>query len=298
MPRPKDDGLKYFPFDVTFFRDHKIRALFGKYGHKGIVTYMYLLCEIYGNYGYYLPLDEDVISCIAADLNLSENLTKQIIAYLFSRSLLDGKLAESVNVLSAKSIQRRYQEAKKGLKRNVFVKATYWLLEKAETLGFIKVCHKDGLTENYEDKSENYSDKSEKNDTKESKGKENKLKESKASPLSGEVTPASEKKKPVFHKFGEYKHVKLTEEQYQKLIADFGEQKIAEYIRRIDEYVQLHKNKRYDDYNLAIRNWIKNDGNNKTDAQNNAGHSSFNAEDVEKAVMGKYKRLGGKKDDG
>ena len=83
--------------------------------------------------------------------------------------------------------------------------------------------------------------------------------ESNASPPSGETAPAPEKKKPVFHKFGEYGHVKLTTEQHQKLIEDYGEQTITDYVQRIDEYVQMHQNRRYDDYNLAIRNWIARD---------------------------------------
>lgn len=65
--------------------------------------------------------------------------------------------------------------------------------------------------------------------------------------------------KPKFQKFGEYSHVKLTQEQYQKLIADFGEAITAEYIRRCDEY-QQQTGKNYKDYNLTIRHWIDKDG--------------------------------------
>lgn len=53
--------------------------------------------------------------------------------------------------------------------------------------------------------------------------------------------------KPIFHKFGEYKHVKLTDEQYSKLIADYGEARISEYIRKVDEYCQQN-GKNYKDY--------------------------------------------------
>lgn len=68
----------------------------------------------------------------------------------------------------------------------------------------------------------------------------------------------SRSSKPINHKYGEYKHVKLTDEQYLKLIADFGEQKIAEYIKRCDEYCQQY-GKSYKDYNLTIRKWIAKD---------------------------------------
>ncbi len=65
--------------------------------------------------------------------------------------------------------------------------------------------------------------------------------------------------KPKFQKFGEYQHVKLTEEQYQKLIEDLGEAVTAEYIKRVDEY-QQQTGRSYKDYNLTIRNWINKDG--------------------------------------
>ena len=69
-------------------------------------------------------------------------------------------------------------------------------------------------------------------------------------------TPAPEK--PVFHKFGEYKHVRLTDEQHSKLISEYGEKTITDYIRRVDEYCQQY-GKNYKDYNLTIRNWIRKD---------------------------------------
>lgn len=64
--------------------------------------------------------------------------------------------------------------------------------------------------------------------------------------------------KPARKKYGEYHHVKLTDDQYQKLISDFGENKTAEYIRKVDEYCQQH-GKSYKDYALTIRNWIRKD---------------------------------------
>lgn len=64
------------------------------------------------------------------------------------------------------------------------------------------------------------------------------------------------------HKFGEYNHVKLTEEQYNKLVAEYGESQTALYIQKVDEYCQQH-GKPYKDYNLTIRKWIAKDTQNK-----------------------------------
>lgn len=71
--------------------------------------------------------------------------------------------------------------------------------------------------------------------------------------------PTPTNKKPVRHKYGEYKHVLLTDEQYLKLITDFGENKVKDYITRVDEYCQQY-GKSYKDYNLTIRKWINKDG--------------------------------------
>lgn len=62
--------------------------------------------------------------------------------------------------------------------------------------------------------------------------------------------------KPQKHKYGEYKHVLLTGEQYSKLVKDFGAKVADQYIKEVDEYCQQY-GKSYSDYNLAIRNFIR-----------------------------------------
>ena len=84
---------------------------------------------------------------------------------------------------------------------------------------------------------------------------------------SGAVEPPTpQTHKPVRHKHGEYKHVLLTDEQYNKLLSDYGADKLAEYIRKVDEYCQQH-GKTYADWNLTIRNWMRRDGVDKNDAR-------------------------------
>lgn len=70
-----------------------------------------------------------------------------------------------------------------------------------------------------------------------------------------ESPPAKEPR----HKYGEYQHVLLTDRQYEKLKAEFGEEATAKYIRKVDEYCQQY-GKKYSDYNLTIRNWMRGDG--------------------------------------
>lgn len=178
MARPIREGLLYFPFDTDFFQDKKIRALKGRYGTDGLAVYIYLLCEIY-KAGYYIVSDDDLILCLADDLNISEGSARQIISFLLSRSLLTeikgDKLAKSDTVLTAASVQRRYQEAVKGLRRDVCVKAEYWLLEPEDTLSIIKTCSENNKSGKNEGKSGKNGSKSGKNPT--NKRKENKIKE-------------------------------------------------------------------------------------------------------------------------
>lgn len=57
---------------------------------------------------------------------------------------------------------------------------------------------------------------------------------------------------------GTYKRIKLTEEQYNKLIDEFGENYIKQIIEKLDEYVESNNNKnKYSNYNLVIRKAIR-----------------------------------------
>lgn len=92
------------------------------------------------------------------------------------------------------------------------------------------------------------------NDIDKDKDKEKEIDNNKRTDKPSSALPKSSKKK-----FGEYKNILLTDEQYQQLIKDYGEMVITDYIQKMDEYIQM-KGKKYKDFNLALRNWIKKDG--------------------------------------
>ena len=60
--------------------------------------------------------------------------------------------------------------------------------------------------------------------------------------------------KPKKKKYGEYKHVSLTEDEYNKLVSDYGEQAVLAGIKNVDEYCE-EKGKTYKNYNLTLRKW-------------------------------------------
>ena len=172
MARPIKRGVDYFPFDVGFFYDRKIKELRGKFGADGVEVYIYLLCQIYGDNGYYMQIDEGFDYVMSADLNMDSEKIGQIINFLCRRSLFDGKLFASDKVLTARGIQMRFQEMVKSraLKKEIAIEK-FWVLKKEETQGYIKVAQ-------FEEKFEKNEDKSEKNGSL-FKEKPHKVKESK-----------------------------------------------------------------------------------------------------------------------
>lgn len=89
--------------------------------------------------------------------------------------------------------------------------------------------------------------------------------------------------KEIKNKYWEYQKILLTLAQYNKLIEDFWETTINEYIKRVDEYIQM-KWAKYKDHNLVIRNWINKDWNKTT-------HEIENISLYEKQKEEKLKRL-------
>ncbi|MCM1200236.1 MAG: DUF4373 domain-containing protein [Lachnospiraceae bacterium] len=178
MARPKQDGLLYFPFDTDFFyADKRIKRLRSKFGNDGLIFYIYLLTEIYRN-GYYIGWDEESTEDAIDSLSLTEGFIEQVLTYLVSRSLLvKSILANSVTILTSPGIQKRYQEAIKSRKRDVYVDAEIWLLEEKETAPYIKVTRNDNKSCGNDNKSCGNDNKSCGNAIKESKVKESKVKQ-------------------------------------------------------------------------------------------------------------------------
>ena len=178
MARPKQDGLLYFSFDTDFFyADKRIKRLQAKFGNDGLIFYIYLLTEIYRN-GYYISWDEESAEDAAADLNLKEGFIEQVLEYLRGRSLLTmSKLSTEVTIITSPGIQKRYQEAVKGKKRQIEVDSEIWLLSEKETASYIKVAHNASNSEKNPSNSEKNPSNSEKNHIKKSKVNKSKVKQ-------------------------------------------------------------------------------------------------------------------------
>lgn len=71
-------------------------------------------------------------------------------------------------------------------------------------------------------------------------------------------------KKNKYNIYGEFKRIKLTDDEYNRLVKDYGEEFIKKQIKLLDEYVESNNNKnKYTNFNLVLRksirdNWFKN----------------------------------------
>lgn len=113
MARPFKKGLGYFPLDTDFMSNRKIQRLMQRYGCNGIGVYVCILCEIYGENGYFIPFDTDFCFDISFTLGLEEKLIREIVSFCVQIHLFDSELMEYNQILSSEGIQARYKEISK-----------------------------------------------------------------------------------------------------------------------------------------------------------------------------------------
>ena len=110
MARPLKKGLSYFPLDTNILSDRKIQRLSRRYGCNGLGVYVAVLCEIYGENGYYVISDADFCFDIAFTLGIREEEVREVLLFSVQIHLFDGNLYEYRRILTSASIQRRYRE--------------------------------------------------------------------------------------------------------------------------------------------------------------------------------------------
>jgi hypothetical protein len=120
MSRKVKIGLDYFPFEVDFFADIKIRKLVKYQGGKAIAVYAYLLCNIYKN-GYYTRWDNELPFIISEITGYNEAYIQEVIDSCLNIGLLSKDVYEISGVLTSKGIQERYAEIGNLTKRKIII---------------------------------------------------------------------------------------------------------------------------------------------------------------------------------
>ena len=109
MGRNKKEGLSYFPFDVDFFQDIKIRKLIRYQGSNAIAIYAFILCNIYKD-GYYIRWDNDLPFIISEQTGYDESYIVEVINCCLDIGLFSKGLFDSERVITSFGIQDRYRK--------------------------------------------------------------------------------------------------------------------------------------------------------------------------------------------
>ena len=108
MGRNVKKGLDYFPFDVDFFQDIKIRKLIKYQRGKAVTVYALLLCLIYKN-GYYMLWDEELPFILSEQTGFEEAYIQEVVKCCLALGLFSKELFDKEKVLTSIGIQERYK---------------------------------------------------------------------------------------------------------------------------------------------------------------------------------------------
>lgn len=269
------EGLDYYTHFIGMTNDDKLSDLRMEYGSVAIDVWLTLLDLIYGDKGYYIEYKDEktknrvvwkILGIVRGKYPPTPETVMAIIEDLVACELFSGDLFKS-GILSSKRIQEQFYQATVERKA-VEINLDYWLLDIEKMK---KLSSRSNILRSFDNRpiiggnqpiiGEN------RTILPQSKVKKSKVKESKV-----EYNKAD---KPPKHKYGDYKHVLLTDEQYNKLVSDYGESTITEYIKKVDDWIQLKGKTPYKDFNLAIRNWLNKDNITKKEAEPNGADSKL-----------------------
>lgn len=128
MARPTKKGLDYFPLDVGFLRDKKVRLLRAEYGASSVLFVLYVWCKAYEEDGYFLKWDKDEALIAADELRESPTYISEVLRGCLSRSLFDEGVFQMFGILTSAGIQRRYLRSCEK-RDDIEICSEYWLLD-------------------------------------------------------------------------------------------------------------------------------------------------------------------------
>lgn len=132
MARPLSRGIEYYPLDVDFMNDIKIRKIMKSCGPNSIAIIILLLGNIYKDEGYFMKWDEDVCFLVADEVGAKEVYVKEVLKKCLQVDLFSNELFEKYKIITSKGIQKRFFEITKRRKRENLIDE-YLLVNVTET---------------------------------------------------------------------------------------------------------------------------------------------------------------------
>ncbi|MGL9878000.1 Lin1244/Lin1753 domain-containing protein [Enterococcus sp. DIV0240d] len=117
MARPTKKGLDYFPLDVDFLSDLKVRRIIKACGKEAVHILLALLANVYRDEGYYVLWDEDLAFLVADEVGAKEGTVEELVKKAVQVKFFDKEIFDKYSVLTSKGIQNRYILATKERKK-------------------------------------------------------------------------------------------------------------------------------------------------------------------------------------
>lgn len=132
MARPLSRGIEYYPLDVDFLNNLKIKRIMKSCGPNSIAIIILLLGNIYGDEGYFMKWDEDVCFLVADAVGAKEVYVKEVLKKCLQVDLFSIELFEKYKIITSNGIQKRFFEITKRRKRENLID-DYLLVNVTET---------------------------------------------------------------------------------------------------------------------------------------------------------------------
>ena len=139
MARPTKQGLDYFPLDVGFLQDVKIRRIMRACGIQSIPVLISLLANIYRDDGYFLKWDNDMPFLIADELGVSEGAVCETVTKAVQIDFFNADMFEQYKILTSIAIQKRFFSAT-CRRKEVFYDGRFMLLNSSDYKNLVNVC--------------------------------------------------------------------------------------------------------------------------------------------------------------
>lgn len=111
MARPLKTGIDYFPLDVDFLSDIKIRKLMRGIGTESIGVIISILSNIYRDNGYFISVDDDFYFLIAEEVGTTELIVEKVVKKSLDIDFFEPELFNDFKILTSLGIQKRYLQA-------------------------------------------------------------------------------------------------------------------------------------------------------------------------------------------
>ena len=233
MARPTKQGLDYFPLDVGFLQNMKVRRIMRACGIQSIPVLISLLANTYRDEGYFLRWDSDMPFLIADELGVSEGAVTAVVDKATQVGFFNANMYEKYGVPTSDGIQKRFFEAT-ARRTSVRYDARFLLINVSDYKNVVNV-YKNSINGD---------------DNQQSKVKESKVKESSSRGGDGLKDAVNAYRKNIYPMPGE-----MDLEKLKGMVDDYGSDTV---IKAIDRAVA--RNKRSLAYIRGILNRWQADG--------------------------------------